>query len=123
MRTYLHPTLAIFWVLLVISCIIELAGSTSIAHAQEWVGHLEWCRNNDTGSEPCDDRIAGHAPNCALSGKHPKCLYDTAKDSAVHNNCDRAFEVVKLCQCHNEHAESTINDAGKQVICNYLVSH
>lgn len=98
------------------------------SNVPEWIIHIEWCRN-DGGQPPCTNRIP--IP-CALFGSGRHCMIDNARDSArVYESnpgayplaCDRAYELAKACQCHNQEAEDAINRAGRDAVCSYLATH
>jgi hypothetical protein len=91
------------------------------AEQLEWQGNINWAIK-DTGvwERECIPQVAAVYPECLPTGAGRKCVMEKAIAAAHANNCNHAFDMALLCQCHNPHARSTIANAGQQAVCDYL---
>ncbi|HYC61631.1 MAG TPA: hypothetical protein VEK79_18895 [Thermoanaerobaculia bacterium] len=74
----------------------------------------------DTGSPDCTWRYETLAPECLSSGAYRRCAMEKAVREAKANNCERAYELAMLTQCHDAGAAQTLVATGAMPICNYL---
>lgn len=96
--------------------------STAVAQQPDWQKHIDWCIGNNT-SDPGETNCVGEyvttEPAC-ITGGGRACLLVRAIDSAKHNNCDYAFRLTTICQCHNGNARQQLGQAGAGAVCGYL---
>lgn len=87
----------------------------------EWQVHLDWCKHNRDagGAVNCQDDYAATYPACLISGGR-SCLMGKAVQSAHDHDCENAFKLALICQCHSAEAQSAIRQAGVMAVCNYL---
>jgi hypothetical protein len=90
----------------------------SRADKPDWQKHIDWSIGN-TGAPDCADQYVATEPKCLTEGNR-SCLMRRAIDSAKHNNCDYAFRLTLITQCHNGGAQQQIGAAGKAAVCEYL---
>ncbi len=60
------------------------------------------------------------APQC-LATDHRACLMREAK-KAAGSDCDRAFRLAMVCQCHNAGAMDGLRSAGADAVCKFITS-
>jgi hypothetical protein len=103
--------------------ITSMAMSTlAQADKPDWQKHIDWCIGNNTsdpGETNCVDQYAATEPKCITDGGRA-CLLVRAIDSAKHNNCNYAFRLTTICQCHNGGARQQLGEAGEGAVCAYL---
>ena len=67
----------------------------------QWMSAVKWCAT-DTGPEDCPDRYRkDDTTKACLSADHRRCLIRTAMSLALRDECERAIQAVRTCQCHN----------------------
>jgi uncharacterized membrane protein len=98
----------------------SLPGSSPAAEAP-WKQQIEWCKGNSEagGAVNCQADYSVTYPECLISGGR-QCLMGKARQSALDNDCENAFRLAMICQCHNDAAAKLIQTAGVDKVCNYL---
>jgi hypothetical protein len=81
--------------------------------------HVNWAVGN-TGAPDCPHLYAATYPECLWNGRNRACLMEKAIASAKANDCENAFRLTLITQCHNGAAASEIASCGKQGVCEYL---
>jgi hypothetical protein len=99
----------------------------ALAQQNEAEVNIDWCVH-DTGVvdcaglyettplAPCATGSLFGIPN--TGGR--ACAMDVAIAAAQNNYCATAFWIAQLCQCHNGHAQQTIQAYGQENTCNFL---
>jgi hypothetical protein len=101
-------------------------GSTLLQGAsnplERWQQDIEWCKRNSDGggSVDCPDEYLSRYPMCLRDGAGRACLMGKAMDSAKAGDCDNAFRLALVCQCHNKVEQGLISNAGETAVCKYL---
>jgi C1A family cysteine protease len=101
----------------------QLVQQTAILDQQkpQWQQDLEWSVSNRDagGSVDCLDQYLAAYPECITRGGR-SCMMSKAIASAKAGDCNNAFRVALITQCHNGRAQAGIQSAGLQNVCNYL---
>jgi hypothetical protein len=98
-----------------------LSMPTVLADKPDWQKHIDWAIGNhtsDPGETNCPDQYAATEPKC-ITGGGRACLMGRAIDSAKANNCNYAFRLTLITQCHNQGAQQALGAAGQQAVCDY----
>ncbi len=95
--------------------------SSSPAVEEPWQQQIDWCKHNSDagGAVNCRADYLVTYPECLISGGR-QCLMGKARQSALDNDCENAFRLAMICQCHNDVAAQMIQTAGVNKVCNYL---
>jgi hypothetical protein len=89
----------------------------------DWQIHIDWAIHDDGAWEPqCIQKVLSVYPECVVPypGTGRACVMRKAIAAAKADNCNHAFEMALLCQCHNADAQKAIGNAGQQAVCDYL---
>ncbi|MGZ5441940.1 MAG: hypothetical protein ACXW5U_24645 [Thermoanaerobaculia bacterium] len=70
----------------------------------------------DTGPRDCPDEYERIGTSCGTR----KCVMEKAVASARAGDCDSAYSLTLLTQCHNHGAQQSLVQAGRVAVCNYL---
>lgn len=106
---------------------VMLPIQAALAQQNEAEANIDWCVH-DTGVVDCPVLYGGTplAP-CATESfigipntGGRACAMDVAIAAAQNNYCATAFWIAQLCQCHNGHAQQTIQAYGQENTCNFL---
>jgi hypothetical protein len=79
---------------------------------------LEWCAQSTTAPS-CPTEFMAVAPQCLASGFR-SCLIEEARKAAAADNCRRALQLARTCQCHNAGVRNSLDES---VVCDWLRSH
>lgn len=84
--------------------------------------HIDWCIRNEThdsGETNCVREYISTERGCILGGGRA-CLLEKAIAAAKSNNCEYAFKLTLMCQCHNPAAQAVLQQFGREAVCTYL---
>ncbi|MBY5698504.1 hypothetical protein [Rhizobium leguminosarum] len=99
----------------------------------EWQKHVKWSTEN-TGVPNCEGMyMAANMNHClaagvsAYAGRDPprwvgnrSCVMASAIGNAHAGNCGGAFGLTLLTQCHNGAAQTQLQQAGPDRVCEFL---
>ncbi len=91
----------------------------SMDTTDDWRSAVQWCWADRETPIGCEDEYRGVLPEC-LRGGGRSCLMKKAIDLAKQKECEKAFNLVGICQCHNVEKGRLIAAAGREAVCSYL---
>lgn len=95
------------------------AGTRALAlPSQDAIQNINWSIGN-TGDPDCRDQYKDLVSGCFGNGNR-SCVMGFAISEAKRGNCQEAFRLTLITQCHNDGANSSIASAGELAVCNYL---
>lgn len=89
-----------------------------LATKPDWQLGIDWAIG-DSGPPNCPELYLGTYPECLASGNR-SCLMRKAIQSAKDGDCNNAFRLTLITQCHNPAAAQALAAAGSQAVCDYL---
>lgn len=117
--------MSLVWILLL--ALAGAAATSSPTHAQwkpDWQKHCDQCIGYYT-AKPDDVHCVGQYQTTyaeCLTGGGRACLMSKAMAFAKSGDCERAFNLTLICQCHNGAAQDQLRAAGPRAVCGYLQS-
>ena len=88
----------------------------------DWQKHCDACigyYTADPAALSCQGDYAATYPEC-LTGGGRACLMVRAVAAAKSGDCEKAFKLTLICQCHDGAAQEHLKMAGKPAVCDYL---
>ena len=111
------------FVLVVLGC-AALSAPLGAQWKPDWQQHCDACLGYYTSNPAevqCQGDYAATYPEC-LAGGGRACLMVRAVAAAKADNCDTAFKLTPIRQCHDGTAQEHLRAAGPRAVCGYLMA-
>jgi hypothetical protein len=111
-------------VMLVVLGSATLAAPLDAQRKPDWQTHCDACLGYYTSNPAevhCQDDYTATYPECLVGGGRA-CLMVRAVAAAKANDCDKAFKLTLMCQCHDGTAQEHLRAAGPRAVCGYLMA-
>lgn len=111
-------------VMLVVLVPFAISASVRGQAKPDWQKHCDACIGYYTANPAevhCQGDYAATYPAC-LTGGGRACLMTRAVAAAKAGDCERAFKLTLICQCHDGTAQAHLKAAGRQAVCGYLMT-
>jgi len=102
--------------------VLMFTTTTAVAQKPDWQIHIDWAIQNRTGPDEvnCPAEYEKTGTGCLTNGGRA-CLMQAAISAAQkRKDFDLAFRLTLITQCHNQGAQRSLQDAGRQNVGEYL---